>query len=86
MHCSILEGDDEFGEFNDADEGDTSNGGGAQNDSSCDGQGVAVVVDSEVTGYLMMGALSPGLKRNSVSLFEGQHRPEATRSSGICNA
>ena len=32
---------------------------------------MAVVVDAEVTGLLMMGALSPGLKRHSVSLFEG---------------
>jgi hypothetical protein len=29
-----------------------------------------VVVDAEVTSYLMMGALSPGLKRHSVTLFE----------------
>eukprot|EP00878_Enallax_costatus_P018277 GHUV01019234.1.p1 GENE.GHUV01019234.1~~GHUV01019234.1.p1 ORF type:complete len:436 (+),score=146.98 GHUV01019234.1:202-1509(+) len=37
-----------------------------------DGAGaVAVVVDSEATSYLMMGALSPGLKRHSVTLFEG---------------
>ncbi|GIM16671.1 hypothetical protein Vretimale_19263 [Volvox reticuliferus] len=35
------------------------------------GGGVAVVVDAEATGYLMMGALSPGLKRHSVTLFEG---------------
>ncbi|KXZ46985.1 hypothetical protein GPECTOR_39g479 [Gonium pectorale] len=33
--------------------------------------GVAVVVDAEATGYLMMGALSPGLKRHAVTLFEG---------------
>ena len=25
----------------------------------------------QVTSYLMMGALSPGLKRHSVTLFEG---------------
>lgn len=31
---------------------------------------VAVVVDAEATSYLMMGALSPGLKRHSVTLFE----------------
>ena len=36
------------------------------------GQGVALVVDAEVTSYLMMGALSPGLKRHSVTLFEGE--------------
>lgn len=35
------------------------------------GGALAVVVDAEVTSYLMMGALSPGLKRHSVSLFEG---------------
>ncbi|KAK9917406.1 hypothetical protein WJX75_004000 [Coccomyxa subellipsoidea] len=35
------------------------------------GQGIALVVDAEVTSYLMMGALSPGLKRHSVTLFEG---------------
>jgi hypothetical protein len=33
--------------------------------------GVALVVDSEVTGYLMMGALTPGCKRHAVTLFEG---------------
>ncbi len=37
-----------------------------------EGAGVALVVDSEVTGYLMMGALSPGLKKHSVTLFEGR--------------
>ena len=36
------------------------------------GQGIALVVDKEVTSYLMMGALSPGLKRHAVTLFEGQ--------------
>ncbi|GLI62242.1 hypothetical protein VaNZ11_004837 [Volvox africanus] len=35
------------------------------------GGGIAVVMDAEATGYLMMGALSPGLKRHSVTLFEG---------------
>ena len=35
------------------------------------GQAVALVVDAEVTSILMMGALSPGLKRHSVTLFEG---------------
>ena len=43
----------------------SGNGGGAG------GQAVALVVDAEVTSYLMMGALSPGLKRHSVTLFEG---------------
>ena len=37
------------------------------------GQAIALVVDAEVTSYLMMGALSPGLKRHSVTLFEGAH-------------
>lgn len=36
-----------------------------------DGHGIALVVDAEVTSYLMMGALSPSLKRHSVTLFEG---------------
>ena len=36
------------------------------------GQGIALVVDKEVTSYLMMGALSPGLKRHAVTLFEGK--------------
>lgn len=36
------------------------------------GQATALVVDAEVTSYLMMGALSPGLKRHSVTLFEGE--------------
>lgn len=31
---------------------------------------IAVMVDSEATSCLMMGALSPGLKRHAVSLFE----------------
>ncbi|BDA48371.1 Protein FAM91A1 [Coccomyxa sp. Obi] len=40
-------------------------------DDGHSGQGIALVVDAEVTSYLMMGALSPGLKRHSVTLFEG---------------
>ncbi|WIA16154.1 hypothetical protein OEZ85_012869 [Tetradesmus obliquus] len=40
-------------------------------DGAADSGGVAVVVDAETTSYLMMGALSPGLKRHSVTLFEG---------------
>lgn len=37
-------------------------------------RGIALVVDAEVTSCLMMGALSPGLKRHSVTLFEGEYR------------
>jgi FAM91 C-terminus/FAM91 N-terminus len=33
--------------------------------------GVALVVDAEVTGFLMMGALTPAVKKHSVTLFEG---------------
>ena len=47
------------------------------------GQGVALVVDAEVTSYLMMGALSPGLKRHSVTLFEGEQAVHL--SSQACN-
>ena len=32
---------------------------------------VAFVVDSAITGYLMMGALNPEVKKHSVTLFEG---------------
>lgn len=32
---------------------------------------IAVVLDAEATSYLMMGSLSPGMKRHSVTLFEG---------------
>lgn len=46
----------------------SSNGDGQ---ASAPGQGIALVVDKEVTSYLMMGALSPGLKRHAVTLFEG---------------
>ena len=49
--------------------------------SAGDGQAVALVVDAEVTSYLMMGALSPGLKRHSVTLFEGGPRGCAGGSS-----
>lgn len=53
-------------------------GGGARPDAAAGrdaggGGALAVVVDAEVTSYLMMGALSPGLKRHSVSLFEGAY-------------
>ncbi|KAF5832134.1 FAM91 N-terminus-domain-containing protein [Dunaliella salina] len=36
-----------------------------------DERSAAVVLDSEATSFLMMGALSPGLKRHAVTLFEG---------------
>jgi hypothetical protein len=32
---------------------------------------IAIVLDAEATSYLMMGSLSPGMKRHSVTLFEG---------------
>lgn len=46
---------------------------GLQSSASTPGsvRGVALVVDSEVTGYLMMGALTPAVKKHSVTLFEG---------------
>lgn len=44
---------------------------GERRKDSLAGQAIALVVDAEVTSYLMMGALSPGLKRHSVTLFEG---------------
>ncbi len=34
----------------------------------------------QVTSYLMMGALSPGLKRHSVTLFEGESLPSFLES------
>lgn len=34
-------------------------------------RGIAVVVDAEVTGFLMMGALTPAVKKHAVTLFEG---------------
>ena len=48
-----------------------SYGAPSQTGEGNDGHGIALVVDAEVTSYLMMGALSPGLKRHSVTLFEG---------------
>ncbi|KAG2497046.1 hypothetical protein HYH03_005046 [Edaphochlamys debaryana] len=45
--------------------------GGGRGGGGVAGGAVAVVLDAEATGYLMMGALSPGLKRHSVTLFEG---------------
>ncbi|KAI3436452.1 hypothetical protein D9Q98_005869 [Chlorella vulgaris] len=46
--------------------GELAGGGGAAG-----GTGIAFVVDAEVTGYLMMGALTPNCKKHSVTLFEG---------------
>ncbi|PSC69009.1 puromycin-sensitive aminopeptidase isoform X1 [Micractinium conductrix] len=43
----------------------------AHDDSGAGGSGIAFVVDAEVTGYLMMGALTPNCKKHSVTLFEG---------------
>jgi hypothetical protein len=45
--------------------------GAAASSLDVGGASVAVVVDSEATSYLMMGALSAPLKRHAVSLFEG---------------
>ncbi|KAF8055757.1 Fam91a1 [Scenedesmus sp. PABB004] len=50
---------------------DAARAAGAGGGASGEGGALAVVVDAEVTSYLMMGALSPGLKRHSVTLFEG---------------
>jgi hypothetical protein len=36
-----------------------------------DRKSIALVVDSAVTGFLMMGALTPEVKKHSVTLFEG---------------
>ena len=36
---------------------------------------IAIVLDAEATSYLMMGSLSPGMKRHSVTLFEGGVMP-----------
>ena len=47
------------------------------------GQATALVVDAEVTSILMMGALSPGLKRHSVTLFEGSRLLKTT--CVVCN-
>lgn len=39
--------------------------------SESGGTSIALVVDSEITGFLMMGALTPNCKKHSVTLFEG---------------
>ncbi|CAD7697174.1 unnamed protein product [Ostreobium quekettii] len=36
-----------------------------------EGSAVALIVDAETTSYLMMGALSPAVKKHAVTLFEG---------------
>ena len=48
-------------------------GNQTENDQSLDldNKAVALVVDSELTGMLMMGALSSVVKKHSVTLFEG---------------
>jgi hypothetical protein len=43
----------------------------SNNFGDIEGGGVALVVDAEVTGFLMMGALTPAVKKHSVTLFEG---------------
>ncbi|KAG1655890.1 hypothetical protein FOA52_006088 [Chlamydomonas sp. UWO 241] len=45
-------------------------GGGGGGGGGEGGRAVALLLDAEATSYLMMGALSPGLKRHSVTLFE----------------
>ena len=42
-----------------------------ENDDDGGSGGVALVVDAQVTGFLMMGALTPAVKKHSVTLFEG---------------
>ncbi|GAX73682.1 hypothetical protein CEUSTIGMA_g1133.t1 [Chlamydomonas eustigma] len=56
----------EAGGHDGLDYGASSTGGAAGG-----GRAVALLLDAEATSYLMMGALSPGLKRHSVTLFEG---------------
>lgn len=43
----------------------------SSDDAGTGSGGVALVVDAEVTGFLMMGALTPAVKKHSVTLFEG---------------
>jgi len=51
----------------DASFANTGDAAGFENENG----GVALVVDAEVTGFLMMGALTPAVKKHSVTLFEG---------------
>ena len=65
-----------------------SSGGGAAGHPSASAlmpppQAAAVVVDTSAAGLLMMGALSPGLKRHSVTLFEGGRVAADAVSGGL---
>ena len=64
-------------------QGEKQDAAAASEAAAASGRGgaLAVVVDAEVTSYLMMGALSPGLKRHSVSLFEGRSMEDAVNNS-----
>ena len=43
---------------------------------------LSAVLPMQVTSYLMMGALSPGLKRHSVTLFEGERSAISVACAG----
>jgi hypothetical protein len=43
----------------------------AQSDAAAERSAVAIILDAEATSFLMMGSMSPGLKKHSVTLFEG---------------